>query len=117
MYISIPDGDFTSCEFTIVSLDGKRWRWEVCGLACGGGAAGAAAAERDVWVCAVEAQILASLQGRVRTKNYHEIPPATPIINIPFMTILLAYPVINITTIAILLLIGTDFFYEILFNH
>ncbi|XP_045534934.1 centaurin-gamma-1A isoform X1 [Papilio machaon] len=54
----------TSCEFTIVSLDGKRWRWEVC---AGGGAAGAgaaAAAERDAWVAAVEAQILASLQGR-----------------------------------------------------
>ncbi|XP_037868767.1 centaurin-gamma-1A isoform X3 [Bombyx mori] len=51
----------TSCEFTIVSLDGKRWRWEVCGA---GGAGAAAAAERDAWVAAVEAQILASLQGR-----------------------------------------------------
>ncbi|XP_045517984.1 centaurin-gamma-1A isoform X4 [Pieris brassicae] len=50
----------TSCEFTIVSLDGKRWRWEVCG----GSSPGAAAAERDAWVAAVEAQILASLQGR-----------------------------------------------------
>ncbi|XP_048006683.1 centaurin-gamma-1A-like [Leguminivora glycinivorella] len=48
-----------SCEFTIVSLDGKRWRWEV-----GGASGAAAAAERDAWVCAVEAQILASLQGR-----------------------------------------------------
>ncbi|KAG7307998.1 hypothetical protein JYU34_006627 [Plutella xylostella] len=48
----------TSSEFTIVSLEGKRWRWEV------GGAGGAAAAERDAWVAAVEAQILASLQGR-----------------------------------------------------
>ncbi|CAB3239245.1 unnamed protein product [Arctia plantaginis] len=56
------DGEYaTSCEFTIVSLDGKRWRWEVCGAA---GGAGAAAAERDAWVAAVEAQILASLQGR-----------------------------------------------------
>ncbi|KOB72343.1 putative gtpase-activating protein centaurin gamma, partial [Operophtera brumata] len=51
-----------------------RWRWEVCGLACGGGNAGAAAAERDAWVCAVEAQILASLQGRVRTKISHTNP-------------------------------------------
>ncbi|XP_038222902.1 centaurin-gamma-1A isoform X2 [Zerene cesonia] len=50
----------TSCEFTIVSLDGKRWRWEVCS----GASAAAAAAERDAWVAAVEAQILASLQGR-----------------------------------------------------
>ncbi|CAK1545998.1 unnamed protein product [Leptosia nina] len=50
----------TSCEFTIVSLDGKRWRWEVCS----GSSPAAAAAERDAWVCAVEAQILASLQGR-----------------------------------------------------
>ncbi|PZC79929.1 hypothetical protein B5X24_HaOG215611 [Helicoverpa armigera] len=60
------DGEYaTSCEFTIVSLDGKRWRWEVCGAAGGGaGAAGAAAAERDAWVAAVEAQILAALQGR-----------------------------------------------------
>ncbi|CAK1598426.1 unnamed protein product [Parnassius mnemosyne] len=49
----------TSCEFTIVSLDGKRWRWEV-----GSGTGAAAAAERDAWVAAVEAQILASLQGR-----------------------------------------------------
>lgn len=58
------DGEYaTSCEFTIVSLDGKRWRWEVCGAA-GAGGAGAAAAERDAWVAAVEAQILASLQGR-----------------------------------------------------
>ncbi|XP_041970576.1 centaurin-gamma-1A isoform X2 [Aricia agestis] len=48
----------TSYEFTIVSLDGKRWRWEV------GAGGGAAAAERDAWVAAVEAQILASLQGR-----------------------------------------------------
>ncbi|XP_032512601.1 centaurin-gamma-1A isoform X2 [Danaus plexippus] len=60
----------TSCEFTIVSLDGKRWRWEAgAGAAGGGGGAGgagspAAAAERDAWVAAVEAQILASLQGR-----------------------------------------------------
>ncbi|KAJ2952175.1 hypothetical protein O0L34_g4454 [Tuta absoluta] len=52
----------TSCEFTIVSLDGKRWRWEVGGGAGAGGCA--AAAERDAWVAAVEAQILASLQGR-----------------------------------------------------
>ncbi|XP_026321871.1 centaurin-gamma-1A isoform X1 [Hyposmocoma kahamanoa] len=53
------DGDgATSCEFTIVSLDGKRWRWEVGATGC------AAAAERDAWVAAVEAQILASLQGR-----------------------------------------------------
>ncbi|KAI8423964.1 hypothetical protein MSG28_002633 [Choristoneura fumiferana] len=54
------DGDgAASCEFTIVSLDGKRWRWEVCGasgMAC--------AAERDAWVACVEAQILQSLQGR-----------------------------------------------------
>ncbi|CAG9795384.1 unnamed protein product [Diatraea saccharalis] len=48
----------SSCEFTIVSLDGKRWRWEVGATGC------AAAAERDAWVAAVEAQILASLQGR-----------------------------------------------------
>ncbi|KAL0832505.1 hypothetical protein ABMA28_000721 [Loxostege sticticalis] len=48
----------TSCEFTIVSLDGKRWRWEVGASGC------AAAAERDAWVACVEAQILASLQGR-----------------------------------------------------
>lgn len=54
--------EYTSCEFTIVSLDGKRWRWEVVA----GGGAGAAGAERDAWVAAVEAQILASLQGRVR---------------------------------------------------
>ncbi|XP_075971301.1 centaurin gamma 1A [Anticarsia gemmatalis] len=63
------DGEYaTMCEFTIVSLDGKRWRWEVCGAGGAGGAgaagAGAAAAERDAWVAAVEAQILASLQGR-----------------------------------------------------
>ncbi|XP_059056757.1 centaurin-gamma-1A [Achroia grisella] len=68
------DGDAaTSCEFTIVSLDGKRWRWEVGAGAgagaggaggAGGAASGAAAAERDAWVAAVEAQILASLQGR-----------------------------------------------------
>ncbi|KAJ8727341.1 hypothetical protein PYW07_001460 [Mythimna separata] len=59
------DGEYaTSCEFTIVSLDGKRWRWEVCGTGSGSAAAGAAAAERDAWVAAVEAQILASLQGR-----------------------------------------------------
>ncbi|XP_047528456.1 centaurin-gamma-1A isoform X1 [Vanessa atalanta] len=50
----------TSCEFTIVSLDGKRWRWEVGA----GGTPAACAAERDAWVAAVEAQILASLQGR-----------------------------------------------------
>ncbi|KAL4710776.1 hypothetical protein ACJJTC_009325 [Scirpophaga incertulas] len=48
----------SSCEFMIVSLDGKRWRWEV------GASGAAAAAERDAWVAAVEAQILASLQGR-----------------------------------------------------
>ncbi|XP_050664291.1 centaurin-gamma-1A isoform X2 [Leptidea sinapis] len=55
------DGESASpSEFTIVSLDGKRWRWEVCG----GTSAAAAAAERDSWVAAVEAQILASLQGR-----------------------------------------------------
>ncbi|KAH9643329.1 hypothetical protein HF086_012999 [Spodoptera exigua] len=55
------EGEYaTSCEFTIVSLDGKRWRWEVTGAAAGA----AAAAERDAWVAAVEAQILASLQGR-----------------------------------------------------
>ncbi|XP_028171165.1 centaurin-gamma-1A isoform X2 [Ostrinia furnacalis] len=53
------DGDAaSSCEFTIVSLDGKRWRWEVGASGC------AAAAERDAWVACVEAQILASLQGR-----------------------------------------------------
>ncbi|XP_023943966.1 centaurin-gamma-1A isoform X1 [Bicyclus anynana] len=50
----------TSSEFTIVSLDGKRWRWEVGA----GGTPAASAAERDAWVAAVEAQILASLQGR-----------------------------------------------------
>ncbi|XP_039749849.1 centaurin-gamma-1A isoform X1 [Pararge aegeria] len=50
----------TSSEFTIVSLDGKRWRWEVGA----GGTPAACAAERDAWVAAVEAQILASLQGR-----------------------------------------------------
>ncbi|XP_072940121.1 centaurin-gamma-1A [Epargyreus clarus] len=49
-----------SCEFTIVSLDGKRWRWVVGA----GSTPAAAAAERDAWVAAVEAQILASLQGR-----------------------------------------------------
>ena len=48
-----------------MSLDGKRWRWEVCGTGSGSAAVGAAAAERDAWVAAVEAQILASLQGRV----------------------------------------------------
>ncbi|KPJ20510.1 Centaurin-gamma-1A [Papilio machaon] len=67
----------TSCEFTIVSLDGKRWRWEVC---AGGGAAGAgaaAAAERDAWVAAVEAQILASLQGR-SSANGSEIAARFP---------------------------------------
>ncbi|XP_060801734.1 centaurin-gamma-1A isoform X2 [Amyelois transitella] len=50
-----------SYSFSIVSLAGKRWRWEV---AAGGGGPGAAAAERDAWVAALEAQILASLQGR-----------------------------------------------------
>lgn len=60
VYVS-PDADSaTSCEFTIVSLDGKRWRWEV-----GGASGAAAAAARDAWVACVEAQILASLQGRV----------------------------------------------------
>ncbi|XP_037296680.1 centaurin-gamma-1A [Manduca sexta] len=69
------EGDYgSSCEFTIVSLEGKRWRWEVCAGgagaagagagAAGAGGAAAAAAERDAWVAAVEAQILASLQGR-----------------------------------------------------
>ncbi|XP_053603597.1 centaurin-gamma-1A isoform X2 [Plodia interpunctella] len=51
----------SSCEFTIVSLDGKRWRWEV---PAGAGSPGLAAADRDAWVACVEAQILASLQGR-----------------------------------------------------
>lgn len=69
----------TSCEFTIVSLDGKRWRWEAgAGAAGGGGGAGgagspAAAAERDAWVAAVEAQILASLQGRVSYTRSHRV--------------------------------------------
>lgn len=53
------EGEGATCsEFTIVSLDGKRWRWEV------GGGGVAAGAERDAWVVCVEAQILASLQGR-----------------------------------------------------
>lgn len=65
--MSFPDADpSNSCSFTIVSLDGKRWRWEVGAAGGAGGAGGgAAAAERDAWVAAVEAQILASLQGRV----------------------------------------------------
>lgn len=63
-----PDGDgAASCEFTIVSLDGKRWRWEVCGasgMAC--------AAERDAWVaCGSADTAVATGTGETISFAYH----------------------------------------------